>query len=76
MASLNSRLINRGDGAVVGRHRVAIKELADFDEEVSAELDLPPKHGCKISPEFAEVEVVSGSNVFELIAIPRTQKED
>ena len=66
---------NRGDGAVVGRHRVAIKELSNFDDEMIEEYDLPPKHGCKISPEFSEVEVVSGKNFFEFVVIPKSQEE-
>lgn len=67
---------NRGDGAVVGRHRVALRELTSLDEELAREYDLPPKHGCKISPEFEEVEVKSGSNYFEFTAIPRSEEVD
>ena len=66
---------NNGDGAVVGRHRVALKELSNFDDELIEEHGLPPKHGHKISPEFAEVEIVSGKNFFEFIAIPRSKEE-
>lgn len=67
---------NRGDGAVIGKHRVALKELSNFDDEMIKEYDLPPKHGCKISPEFQEVEVVSGKNFFEFVAIPRSKEEN
>ena len=71
----NLTTYNSGDGAVIGKHRVALKEISNLDDELIKEYDLPPKHGCKISPEFAEVEVVSGKNFFEFIAVPRSLEE-
>ena len=66
---------SRGDGAVIGRHNVSLRESHNMDDELIAEHNLPPKHGCKISPEFAQVEVVSGKNVFEFVAVAKPEDE-
>jgi hypothetical protein len=61
------------DGAVIGKHRVSITEAWREDEEYLDENTIqPPKHGCEISPESREVEVVEGENFFELKAVPKT----
>ncbi|MFK7769232.1 MAG: hypothetical protein AB8B55_18570 [Mariniblastus sp.] len=64
------------DGAVVGPHQITLTEAWRPDEEyVDADTELPKKHGCVISPETMEVEVISGQdNVFELIAVPKKKR--
>ncbi len=62
-----------GDGAVVGQHSVLLQEAYQQDEEyVDENNPNPPRHGCELSPDFQQLEVVAGENVFDLIAVPKT----
>ena len=65
------------DGAIIGKHQVTLTETWRPDEEYVEEgTQLPPRHGCEISPDFEQVEVVPGENKFQLIAVIRKRKND
>lgn len=64
-----------GDGAVIGKHMVFLSEAPRPDEDfIKAGTVLPEKHGCKIGPDFMELEVTSGGNVFDIVAVPDEKK--
>ncbi len=66
-----------GDGAVVGQHKVSLTEAWRPDEEYSDDRsEIPPRHGCEISPDSQEVEVVEGKeNVLKLIAVRKSKRD-
>lgn len=66
----------KGDGAVVGTHKVTLTESWRPDaEDIENRTDIAPRHGCMISPESVDVVVVAGEdNVFELLAV-RKQRQ-
>ena len=59
-----------GDGAVVGTHKVFLSESPRPDEDfIDKNTVLPEKHGCDIGSDFKELEVKSGSNTFDIVAV-------
>lgn len=63
---------NKGDGAVIGKHRVTFAPPAlEFDEAQHKEDSPPPKNPFEgLVPKAQEVEVKSGSNTIDIELVP------
>ncbi len=64
-----------GDGAVIGRHRVVLREARQPDDDDSDYGVTDTRHHCEISPDFREIEIKAGSNELELVAIPKEESD-